>query len=240
MTGDLFEHDREFSEYLASNPDGTYAQFSMALQAREIRLGIPHATLGPRLARFDDWWEAGARTYRRLRRLVEPAPSMRIVDYGCGSLRVGAHFIRDHNPECYFGLDVTNDFYDYGKELLGTELLQQKRPRLATINEQNLNEASDFAADIVISTACAFHVHPDEKQEYIRNIMKLAHKKGAFLVFDIVLTPSLLRYNETGWGWPLSFYEEALSPLTLQPIDHIAPFQRGDHELEYAYLVFKR
>jgi hypothetical protein len=234
------EHDREFEEYLGKNPGGTYSRFSVAQQADEIVHGIPHATLGPRLARKGDWWEAGVATYRALGKLLKPSSSMRIMDYGCGSLRVGAHFIRDHDPDCYFGLDVTNDFYDYGRELIGSELFHEKRPRLATISPDSLNEAAEFEPDIVISTACAFHVHPDEKSTYIRNILSIARKKGARFAFDTVLTPKLLRYNESGWGRPLTDYIEVLAPMTLQPERSTTRFESGGHEMEYAYLVFRR
>jgi hypothetical protein len=165
---------------------------------------------------------------------------MRVVDYGCGSLRVGAHFIRDHDPECYFGLDVTNDFYEYGKELIGEELLRQKRPRIATICPESLEAAAAFAPDILVSTACAFHVHPDEKGVYIENIKRIAHRPGARIVFDTKLMPHLQRYNDAAWARPLDFYTEAMAPMTLEPVSRITPLERHGYMMEMAWLVFRR
>src|SRR5262249_41100784 len=141
----------------------------------------------------------------------------KVVDYGCGSLRIGGHFIRFLDPDRYYGLDVTDGFFEMGRELIGHDLITQKRPRFAVIDVASLTDATAFGADIVLSSAVSYHVHPSETAIYYGNLQRLAAKPGARLFFDVSISDVPLRNKS--WCWPLDFYIQSLPELTFINMD---------------------
>lgn len=207
-----------FVAWLEENPGGTYAQYQTSRELISLGRGKDHATLGPKLRKHpDNWWDAGTVGFARLVRLSGLAPQNKVVDYGCGSLRIGGHVIRYLAPERYFGLDVTDGFYKMGADLIGAEMVAEKRPRFAVIGEESLGEAAAFGADIVYSTAVSYHVHPSETPVYYGNLQRLAAKPGARLFFDVSISDVPLRNKS--WCWPLDFYIKSLPELEFVNMD---------------------
>jgi hypothetical protein len=59
-------------------------------------------------------------------------PYHTLLDFGCGSLRLGYWFIRFLDPDCYFGIDPVRTGVEAGKiHAIGQDLLQIKRPSFA-------------------------------------------------------------------------------------------------------------
>ena len=211
--------EERFANYRKKHPGATFAEYYVAQAVAKIRKGRPMASLGP-LLRDDtrkgaalEFEEAGESGFRRYATLASLTPEHRVVDYGCGSLRLGLHFMRRLSPGNYFGLDVTRDLIEIGTSLIGPELLAEKRPRLATIAD-GVGEATAFGADVVISNAVSYHVHPTETGAYFANLRNLAGKPGAILVFDVMTADRPVRYNGGGWAWPLEFFVEQLKPMS--------------------------
>jgi SAM-dependent methyltransferase len=202
--------NRRFVEYKARHPGATYAQWLHDAAVIHVKQGRAHATLGSNLSK-GEWWEAGRGTFERYLRLAGIQPDTKVADYGCGSLRVGGHLIRYLEPDRYYGLDVTTALIESGQELVGPELLAQKRPRFGAIEPKALKSAAAFGANCVISTAVCYHVHPDEAPVYFGNLRQLAAKPGARLLFDAVISdgPSA----ESALAMPIDYYKQALAPL---------------------------
>lgn len=204
--------------WLEKNPGGSYAQYQTSRELVSLGKGNDHATLGKKLRKYpDNWWDAGVHGFARLVRMSKLAPDTRVVDYGCGSLRIGGHFIRYLAPERYFGLDVTDGFYEMGKDLIGPDMVAEKKPRFAVISDDAVSAATAFGAEIVYSTAVSFHVHPRETPVYYGNLQRLASKPGARLFFDVSISDVPLRNKS--WCWPLEFYIESLPELEYVRMD---------------------
>ncbi len=212
--------DAEFAAFKLEHPEATFAQYYASAAMKKISAGKAHSTLGGKL--YDrsadgegekDFWEAGRKAFERYKRFFGLESSSKVVDYGCGSLRLGGHFIRFLEPDHYFGLDVTSDFFEIGKTLVGEDLLREKRPQLAPIGEDSVTRGAAFGADFVFSNAVSYHVHPDETAMYFGNLVKLMGKPGAGLFFDVKITEEPVRFRERGWAWPMEFYLKALQPL---------------------------
>ena len=211
--------EERFAKYRKKHPGATFAEYYVAQAVAKIQKGRPMASFGP-LLRDDaqkgaplEFEDAGRSGFRRYAALASLAPEHRVVDYGCGSLRLGLHFMLRLAPGNYFGLDVTRDLIEMGENLIGGELLTEKKPRLATI-EEGMAKATAFGADVVISNAVSYHVHPVETGAYFANLRSLAGKPGAILVFDVMIADRPVRYNGGGWAWPLEFFVEQLKPLS--------------------------
>jgi hypothetical protein len=205
-----------FKRFQRERPGASFAQYYAFRMRKRLDDGIAHTTLGGKL--FEpangkmEFAQAGAERFRRFRRMMELKTRHRLVDYGCGSLRIGYHAMNYLNPGNYFGLDVTTDFIDVGKTLIG-DALTARRPYLAAISPQSLAEAKKFAADFVFSNSVALHVHPDETAIYYGNLQSLAWKPGAGLFFNVRLSDTPVHFAASAWSWPLEFYIAALPEL---------------------------
>ena len=239
LEADFAVFDAAFEAWRLKHPGGRFSEFSAARIASALKKGRPHTSLGPNLTKPGGWWNAGAGLFREGLAQHTPAPTDRICDYGCGSLRIGAHFIKRQAPDTFWGLDVTDDFLAYGPDLIGPELMAEKRPRLGTIDAL-LDQAIAADIDLVLSTVTAMQVHPDEKDEYLSNLKRLAHRPGAHVQVMVVLGDEAIRYRRTAWAWPLSFYEAAMQPMRLVSNVHRVDQAEGDLTLGNHYLLFRR
>jgi SAM-dependent methyltransferase len=233
------EDERKFQEFCARHPGATYAQYSVADQAEKIKNGYVHASLGPSVQGRDDWWKAGIWAFRTFSGMAKISEYSKVVEYGCGSLRVGAHFIKLLAPGNYAGLDVTTDFIEYGKEKIAG-LLDEKQPYLAAISEESLSFAERLQPDLVYSPAVAFHVHPSDEPEYIDNLKRMASKTGARVVFDCKLSNKEWRYHETGWVHKASFYIQKFAPLTLIDFYNVKDNEEKGGKVSTTILMFQR
>ncbi len=209
------EWDRQLAAFKKNNPGESFTKVQMEKIAAVLKAGGSHPTLGKNIDGFEDWWQAGASTFAHYCKLFSISPGHRLVDYGCGSLRVGAHFIRYLDPGCYFGVELASGLYELGQEVVGPQMLAAKAPRFGLIGAGAVAQAAGLGADFVYSTSVAFHVHPDELPQYHENLVQLTAKPGASLFFDTKISDKPLRYRERAWAWPLEMYLEALAPLQL-------------------------
>jgi SAM-dependent methyltransferase len=243
------EVERDFAAYKSAYPEATHAQFYAAHAMRTLRAGKAHSTLGLRLydktsgIRLDaNYFDAGRDRAKQYRKLLDIRPSSKIVDYGCGSLRLGIHFLRFLEPGNYMGLDVTRDFIDIGIEAV-PNLIADKRPQLDAISEQSLRAATDFAADFVISNAVSYHVHPNEIDAYLANLATICLKPGSRLAFDAKSSAKPIQFRNRGWAYPMEFYVERLKPLSFVSQHRQSAMNEpraGNVLIESSVLEFKR
>jgi hypothetical protein len=215
---------RLFDIHKTQNPGTSYAQWLHQAAVNHVKQGHQHATLGSNLG-SKDWWDAGRTTFERYRKLGSIEPGAKVVDYGCGSLRVGGHLIRHLEPEHYFGLDVTTGLIDAGKELVGADLLAEKRPQFGPIDKAALKKAAAFGPTHVISTAVCYHVHPDEAPFYFGNLKQLANKPGATALFDVSISDAPSAEHQL--SRPLDYFIEAMVPLEFVAF-HVAAKRNGE------------
>jgi hypothetical protein len=211
--------DAPFQAFRRKNPGASFAQFYAHRVAKKIAAGEAHTTLGgkihePKRSELGEipFAEAGRDRFQAFRKMMHLEPRHRLIDYGCGSLRIGYHMMNYFDPGNYFGLDVTTDFIDIGKQLIGASLTERK-PHLAAISPASIAEAKAFNADFVFSSAVAMHVHPDETKTYYGNLQELTAKPGAELFFGVHLSRKPERFAPQGWSWPLEFYVKSLPKL---------------------------
>ena len=178
--------------------------------------------------------------YRLFSNMLDIHKSNKVIEYGCGSLRVGAHFIRHLDRGNFVGLDVTRDFIEHGLQLIGDDLLQTKVPYVDAISEQSLDLAERHKADLVYSTACAFHVHPEDKPKYIADLLRLTSKPGARLIFDTKLSFKSWRYATAGWVRTAGFYIETLNPLRLVDFHTMRESPEAGARVHSTVMVFQR
>ncbi len=226
------ETDRLFAQARAENQALTFARFYADCMAPLARKGT-HVTLGARR-------DVGAKLFEAYRRMLRLTPEMRIVDFGCGSLRIGYHTISFLQPGHYLGMDVLPEFLALGEEMLGVELRALKQPTLRVIDEQTVVEAARFRPDVVMSINVALHVRPAEIEVYFQRLSTLALQPGARLLFDARMAPWPRRFDPFGWAWPLDFIREALAPLELLAVHNEKAYPPGGEGSTTGILEFRR
>ncbi len=213
------ERDQAYQEFRKQNPNATFAEFHAGRVLKRLADGYRTEMLGSKLLKFEDWWDAGAEQFDTYRNRYGIKPGMRVVDYGCGTLRMGAHFVRFLGRGNYFGLDVVADYLEIARQNLGKPLMRKKAPRLGVISDNRaMADAASFRADFVYSSAVCQHVHPDEAGAYFANLLRLTAKPGAVLSFDMTIADRPVR--RCNLALPLERYIAALKPLefvTLHP-----------------------
>jgi hypothetical protein len=238
------ERDQEFFEYRKRDPGMTFSRFFVEREARSVRAGGKHHSLGFNVRGANGetipFWEAAAYKANKVMRMASLKPRNRVIEYGCGSLRMGAHFIRYLDRNCFWGLDVVSDFYEMGLQLIGPDLLQQKSPRFAVIEELAIAAAEAFDADLVFSSAVCLHVHPDEAQTYFGNLSRLCRKPGAKLIFDTVLSDTTLRYSHRSWARPLEAIVAELADLDFVKVSRGKEHVKEEEKVTLAMLEFRR
>ena len=87
-------------------------------------------------------------------------PSSKLLDVGCGALRLGYWLIRYLDPDCYCGLEPSRRYVDVGlKYAVGPELQAEKRPRF------EYNGDFDFSPfgvkfDVMVARSIFSHASP--------------------------------------------------------------------------------
>ena len=120
----------------------------------------------------EDWGSSGLQTFQRLFRFKRLNAQSRVIDYGCGTLRVGHHFVDYLDKGGFTGLDVIDGFIKLGEEKIAGEKLKGKAPVLSSIGPLSISQAEAFSADFVYSTGVTMYVHADDEDEYFGNLCR--------------------------------------------------------------------
>lgn len=210
VVSDEFEgSDRGYREARKGDPTLTYAQYSVRNQITYIKRGGVHPSLGPKLIDNKNWAKDGLGTFQEYLSVIPGMnPSFKVVDYGCGSLRVGNHLIGYLEQANYLGVDVWLELVEMGISMLDVDILREKEPRFRELNRASVDEAVAMNADLVFACSVAYQVHPLDYPEFISNLMKISSKPGSFVVFDAKIATKFNRYKSSGWSYTQQYYDQ--------------------------------
>jgi len=103
-------------------------------------------------------------------------PDHLCVEYGCGSLWCAEPVIRYLQPRRFIGLDVTDGFYTFGRQRLGS-LLDERQVQLDVISRRSLAEVAALKPDFVFAHRVLHHVPPRGLARFVRSICALANEQ---------------------------------------------------------------
>ena len=129
----------KFAAWQDQNPKGTFKQFYAEKLSKALAGEKRHSSIGPSLKK-----KGLHKTHGIFFKLIDTGlkPSDVFVDFGCGTLRVGASLIEYLEPDGYTGFDIDEQILDVGREMLPPGVCDAKRPRLAVVSPQSLSEAA--------------------------------------------------------------------------------------------------
>lgn len=122
------------------------------------------------------------------------------VDFGCGRLRVGKYLIGYLQRNRYWGLDVTDRFFQIGFEHLEDGINQLKNPHFGTIEEPLLKQVAHLKPDFLICVSVIMHVPPHELDSFFDKLLRLMSTQTRLLLF-FDESPSDIRTESKSWAY---------------------------------------
>jgi hypothetical protein len=153
----------QFSLWSLRNPGRSFKQFYADCAANSLAINKCHASLGPNLR--PGRAESARRTFERLL-TYGIRPDDIVVDYGCGTLRLGALFIEYLKADRYIRLDIDRRILTAGREQLADDIVATKRPTLEVISKESLARVAARKPRWVCSKGVLQHVPPEELDDY--------------------------------------------------------------------------
>lgn len=205
-------NNAQFALWKQLNRDKNFADFYAWQITRKLDKGRAHRTLGARRFDRDNLFSAApvhnAKTLgqRRPDLLIDHfislglEPHHVVVDYGCGSLRVGRHLIDYLDAGKYWGLDVTDRFYKDGLGLLEPETQRCKGPQCRVISTSSLAEVAAHKPDFIFSVAVLKHVPESDLDGYFDKLCGMMHAKTT-LVVTFSASQREERISGKSWSW---------------------------------------
>lgn len=216
MDDKLRAYGKKFEKIRKDNPDLTFSQFYVEEVKKLVDEKGKHTTIGANIQSSKSWKKAGIKHFKQLVEKGNITESSRVLDYGCGSLRIGQHFISFLNSGCYMGIDVTDDFIQMGLDMMDNQVVAEKVPVFGFVDsDDDIDRAVEFAPDFLFAHGVHFHIHPDELDRFYANVSRIAHRKNALFVFKAQIADTPTRYHQRGWAWPLETLQENLPDFEL-------------------------
>jgi len=176
-----------------TNPGTTPEDYYARSIAGLLRRGYKHPAIGAR-----------ARTVREPSELLDILlthglqPHHVVVDYGCGSFRLGKALVEYLEPGKYWGLDLVQDFLTAGVEFLGPRLMAEKAPHPRLITPENLVETRAAQPDFIVSWHVCSKVPPSRQSDYFGKIVGLMGPRSTALVH---FPEAVRRTRQSRFSW---------------------------------------
>lgn len=146
------------------------------------------------------------------------------------------------NQGKYCGLDLSEEIIDFGRRECEA-LIAEKSPTIGAFGH-TLDKVISLKPDLIFAFNVACHVHPEEIDDFFNNIKMLCAKLGSIAIIHVLTHEYAdvldLRYQRSGWAWPLEFVRDAMKPLKTSNEIHFGGFKKGPHELNSYYFVVQR
>ena len=205
----ISKHNRLFAQWQENHPERTFQDYYGLVIEQHLDQGHAHPTLGYNLIEGRVFGESGKAMLNRLISLGLKQNHI-CVDYGCGSLRIGCHFIRYLDSGCYWGLDVNERFMRDGKELIGQDLVERKSPNLHLISDETIALARSARPQFIFSKSVLLHVHPNELATYFDRMTRLMTKHTK-TVIDATIAEQTVQIEPLSWAYSKAMLEDMIA-----------------------------
>ena len=110
---------------------------------------------------------------------VKITPDTKILDIGCGSMRLGRKLIPYLNANCYTGLDRCQEIVEAGiKNELPVGVLADKQPKFIYTTDFDLNGCD--VVDVIWASAVFNHLKPDSIRNCLEQLNNVYNKHTVF------------------------------------------------------------
>ncbi|HVU21330.1 MAG TPA: class I SAM-dependent methyltransferase [Rhizomicrobium sp.] len=170
--------------------------------ARRIASETGGFTGGP----IDRFGVVGRQTFKSLK-AAGVRRSSKVLDVGCGALRLGYWLVRFLEPDCYCGIDPNPKYVQVGlKHAIGDKVANAKRPRF------DYNMEFDFSVfgikfDYIVARSIFSHTSPEQVCKVLDSFRDNSSETGVMLVSyrplkKAELGEKVVDVNKFGeWSW---------------------------------------
>lgn len=100
-------------------------------------------------------------------------PGHKFLDFGCGALRGGLHYIKYLNAGDYDGIDISEQILKEGRKFLKEAHLEHKNPTLHLVSDLSFNCVNGKKFDYIIAQSVLSHMPLREIETSFVNIKKV-------------------------------------------------------------------
>lgn len=142
-------------------------------------------------------------------------PEHRYLDYGCGPVAAGQHFIKYLNDSCYVGMDVSEKAIKIGRERLNSPELAIKKPELHHIENGKIPELPENSFDAAGAMSVFTHCPPEVVVNIIKYIKRILRKNGLFVASFTASDQDIIFQGYHNFYYPDSFMAEICHKMDL-------------------------
>jgi SAM-dependent methyltransferase len=126
----------------------------------------------------------------------------RVLDFGCGSLRLGRLLIPYLRQGCYFGIDPNRWLIDDAiAHETGSDVLEIKKPRFSYNADFDCSYFGE-KFDYIIAQSIVTHCGPDLFGKMIMSARESLDENGIILISTIKSANAITALPENGWHYP--------------------------------------
>jgi len=165
----------QYAFWSLRNPDRSFKDFYIDRIQDVLLEGREHPSLGTRIKTSKQG--RPPKTFQKLLAMgIRPHDT--VVDYGCGTLRIGALLIDYLDPDRYVGMDIDKSIITSALKQLPRDLLNTKRPILEVISPESLHRVAERRPRWIFAKGVLQHIPPREVDEFLRNFCYLVRDGG--------------------------------------------------------------
>lgn len=133
-------------------------------------------------------------------------PDSCMLDYGCGALAAGIHFIDYLLPGQYVGVDISADVLAEGQRRLEGKNLLFKRPELYQIESGALGVLAGRQFDVIWAQSVFTHMPPQDIHNLLRDIRPYMHTTSHFFATFARTDGAIHQKRFKDWYYNLGFF----------------------------------
>lgn len=195
LSGEERRQTRAADAWRARHPDATYGHYFAERMVCVIARDGRQKTIGPKIT--DHSARMGERIAAGFIGLGIEQGDV-VVDYGCGTLRVGRHLIDYLDAGRFVGLDLDRQIVVAAETLIDDDQ-RAKRPLLDVIGPEVLKRVGDMSPRWVVCNAVVNHLAPEDYEAFFDAVTRLMGAAGARLVVRTRFREPGRRLGATSW-----------------------------------------
>ena len=144
-------------------------------------------------------------------------PNMKVLDYGCGNVATGVHFIKYLEPGRYTGADISAACLDVGKHWISEMNLNEKHAALVHLPGGKLDSLKGERFDLIYSQDVIVHMPPENVQALLNDIREFFGDDCSFY-FTFTDAEDDVEYQNdmVNWHYNWAFIERAANDAGLK------------------------
>lgn len=133
-------------------------------------------------------------------------PESNMLDYGCGALAAGLHFIDYLQPGKYVGVDISLEALNEGQRRITSRGLANKNPTLFQIRPGSLEAINGKKFDVIWAQSVFTHMPPDDIDALLAALKPYIRGSSRFYATFARTTERIHQERFKDWYYTVGFF----------------------------------